>query len=72
MKHVAPHFIIVKINLFITKLLLFPTIQKHDSHLVMGNYSEAMKSDNFTGEFQEMTGEIPTVGLGYRRILCRE
>jgi hypothetical protein len=29
-------------------LLLFPTIQKPDRHLVMGNYADAMKPDKFT------------------------
>jgi hypothetical protein len=41
-------FIIVEIILFITNLLLFPTIQKLDRHLVMGNYSNEMKPDKFT------------------------
>jgi hypothetical protein len=40
--------IIIRINLFISKLLLFPTIQKPDRHLVMGNYADAMKPDKFT------------------------
>jgi hypothetical protein len=47
-KHVVVPFIIVEMNLFIAKLLLFPTIQK-PRHLVMGNYSNAMKLDKFTG-----------------------
>jgi uncharacterized membrane protein YjdF len=47
-KHVVvPCIIIIGINLFINKLLLFPTIQKHDRHLVMANYSDAMKPDKF-------------------------
>jgi hypothetical protein len=49
-KHVAfSCIIIIGINLFISKLLLFPTIKKPDRHLVMGNYSDAMKPDKFTG-----------------------
>jgi hypothetical protein len=50
MKHVVVSCIInIGINLFISKLLLFPTNQKSDRHLVMGNYSNAMKLDKFTG-----------------------
>jgi hypothetical protein len=49
MNHVVVPLIIVGINLFITKLLLFPTIQKPDRHLVMANHSDAMKSDKFVG-----------------------
>jgi hypothetical protein len=49
-KHVfVSCIIIIGINLFIYKLLLFPTNQKPDRHLVMGNYSNAMKPDKFTG-----------------------
>jgi hypothetical protein len=49
MKHDVVHFIIAGYILFITKLLLFPTIQKLDRHLVMANYSDAIKPDKFTG-----------------------
>jgi hypothetical protein len=49
-KHAAISCIIIfKINLFICKLILFPSIQKPDRHLVMGNYSDAMKPYKFTG-----------------------
>jgi hypothetical protein len=48
-QHVVVLFIIVKIDLFITNLLLFPTIQKPDRRLVMENYSNEMKPDKFTG-----------------------
>ena len=49
-KHVVVScIIIIGINLFISKLLLFPTIQKLDRHLVVGNYSNAMKPNKFTG-----------------------
>jgi len=41
-------FLIVKINLCITKLLLFPTIQKPYRHLVMAGFSDAMKPEKFT------------------------
>jgi hypothetical protein len=47
-KHNVVPPIIVGIILFVTKLLLFPIIQKSDKHLVMGNYSNAMKPDKFT------------------------
>ena len=42
-------FLIVRINLCVTKLLLFPTIQKPDWHLVMAGFSDAMKMVKFTG-----------------------
>jgi len=45
---VAP-FMIVGINLFITKLLFIPTIQKPYRHLVMAGFSDAMKPEKFTG-----------------------
>ena len=45
---VAP-FMIVRINLFITKLLFIPTIQKPYRHLVMAGFSDAMKPEKFTG-----------------------
>jgi hypothetical protein len=48
-KHVVVPFIIIGINLFITRLLLFPTIQKPYRDLVTGNYSYAMKPYKFTG-----------------------
>jgi hypothetical protein len=38
----------IKINLYITKLLLFPIIQKPKRHLVMARYSNAMKPEKFT------------------------
>lgn len=43
------HFIIVRMILFITKFLIYPTIQKTDRHLVIGNYSDAMKPYEFMG-----------------------
>lgn len=46
--HDVVPLIIIGIVLFVTKLLLFPIIQKSDKHLVMGNYSNAMKPDKFT------------------------
>ena len=45
---VAP-FMIVGINLFITKLLFIPTIQKLYRLLVMAGFSDAMKPEKFTG-----------------------
>jgi len=50
MIHVVGLFLIVGINLYITKLLLFPTIQKPDRHLAMTKgYTNAMKPEKFTG-----------------------
>jgi hypothetical protein len=49
LKLVVVPFIIVRINLFFTKLFLFPSIQKPDRHLVMAKYSDAMNPDKFTG-----------------------
>ena len=43
-------FLIVGINLYIAKLLLFPAIQKPDRHLAMTKgYTDAMKPEKFTG-----------------------
>ena len=42
-------FLLVSTNLCVTKLLLFPTIQKPDRHLVMVVFSDAMKPEKFTG-----------------------
>jgi hypothetical protein len=42
-------FLIVGINLCVTKLRLFPTIQKPFRHLVMAGFSDAMKSEKFAG-----------------------
>jgi hypothetical protein len=49
MIYVVVLFLIVGINFCITKLLLFPTIQKLDRHLVMAGFSDAMKPEKFTG-----------------------
>jgi hypothetical protein len=49
MVHVIVLFINFRINLCITKLLLFLTIQKPDKHLVMAGFSDAMKLEKFTG-----------------------
>jgi hypothetical protein len=46
--HDVVPLIIIGIVLFVTKLLLFPIIQKTDRPLVMGNYSDPMKLDKFT------------------------
>jgi hypothetical protein len=48
MIHVVVLFLIVGINLCITKLLLFPTIQKPYRHLVITGLSDAMKPEKFT------------------------
>ena len=40
---------IVGINLFITKLMFIPTIQKPYRHLVMAGFSDTMKPEKFTG-----------------------
>ena len=55
---VAP-FMIVGINLFITKLLFIPTIQKPYRHLVMAGFSNAMNRS-------------AVVALGYGLVLGRE
>jgi len=48
--HVVSLFLVVRINLCIAKLLLFPTIQKPDRHLAMTKgYTDAMKPEKFTG-----------------------
>ena len=50
MIHVVSLFLVVRINLCIAKLLLFPTIQKPDRHLAMTKgYTDAMKPEKFTG-----------------------
>jgi hypothetical protein len=49
MVHVIVLFFNFRINLCITKLLSFPTIQKPDRHLVMAGFSDAMKLEKFTG-----------------------
>jgi hypothetical protein len=42
-------FLIIEINVYVTKLLLFLTIQKPDRHLVMAGYSDVIKPKKFTG-----------------------
>jgi len=43
-------FLVVRINLYIAKLLLFPTIQKLGRHLAMTKgYTDAKKQEKFTG-----------------------
>jgi hypothetical protein len=49
MIYVVVLFLIIRINLCVTKLLLFPTIQKPDRHLVMTGFSDATKPKKFTG-----------------------
>jgi hypothetical protein len=49
MVHVVVLFLIVGINLCVTKLRLFPTIQKPFRHLVIAGFSDAMKSEKFAG-----------------------
>ena len=46
---VVASFMIVGINLFITRLMFIPTIQKPYRHLVMAGFSNAMKPEKFTG-----------------------
>jgi len=46
---VVASFMIVGINLFITRLMFIPTIQKPYRHLVMAGFFDAMKPEKFTG-----------------------
>jgi hypothetical protein len=48
MIHAVVLFLIVRINLCITKLLLFPIIQKPNRHLVITGLYDAMKPEKFT------------------------
>jgi hypothetical protein len=62
MIYVVVLFLIVRINLCPTKLLLFPTIQKPERHLAMAGFFDAMKPEKFTGGISRDGRQEPSCG----------